>query len=166
MAPLQPRKLQIGVVGIGRMGRRHALNILHLTPRADLLCACSPAQPDIEWANEAIIPHGTKVYSTFEEMIETPGLEAVIIASATAMHASQSRIALERGIHVLCEKPVTFSLEEVCFPSKRNEKKLDYLLRISSCNKSLISRLPCLTLSSWSASLGVLTTVTKTHDRR
>ncbi|KAJ5247361.1 NAD-binding Rossmann fold oxidoreductase family protein [Penicillium chermesinum] len=113
MAPRQLKKLQVGVVGIGRMGRRHALNILHLTPRADLLCACSPAQSDLDWAAEAIVPYGTKVCATFEEMIEVRGLEAVIIASATALHASQSRIAMERGIHVLCEKPVTFSLEEV-----------------------------------------------------
>lgn len=113
MAPLQPKKLQIGVVGIGRMGRRHALNVLNLAPRADLLCACSPAPGDLEWAKDAIVPFGAKVTATFEEMIEIPGLEAVIIASATALHARQTRVALERGIHVLCEKPVTFSLQEV-----------------------------------------------------
>lgn len=109
----QPRKLQIGVVGLGRMGRRHALNILHLTPRANLLCACSPAKVDLDWANENLIQHEVAICSSFEEMVNLPGLEAVVIASATAMHASQSLAALELGIHVLCEKPVTLDIKEV-----------------------------------------------------
>lgn len=95
------------------MGRRHAINILHSTPRATLLCACSPAEPDLVWAAAELEPHGVTVVPTFEEMIETPGLEAVIIASATPLHKEQTVAALEKGVHVLCEKPVCTSLGEV-----------------------------------------------------
>lgn len=112
MAP-ELKRLQIGVVGLGRMGQRHALNILNLTPRANLLCACSPAEADIAWADEALAPHGVRICSSFEDMMQVPGLEAIIIASATAMHASQSLFALEMGIHVLCEKPITLDTKEV-----------------------------------------------------
>uniref|UniRef100_A0A0B7KQD0 Gfo/Idh/MocA-like oxidoreductase N-terminal domain-containing protein n=2 Tax=Bionectria ochroleuca TaxID=29856 RepID=A0A0B7KQD0_BIOOC len=108
-----PKRLQVGVVGIGRMGRRHAMNILHEVPRATLLCACSPAEPDLVWADEHLVPHGVHVVPTFEEMIETPGLEAIIIASATHLHTSQTTAALEKGLHVLCEKPVCQSLDEL-----------------------------------------------------
>lgn len=111
--PNVPKRLQVGVVGIGRMGRRHAINILHEVPRATLLCACSPAEADLVWADEHLVPHGVHVVPTFEEMIETPGLEAVIIASATHLHTSQTTAALERGLHVLCEKPVCQTLDEV-----------------------------------------------------
>lgn len=107
------RKLGVGVVGLGRMGRHHALNILHRVPRATLVCACSPMQTDLVWADEHLVPHGTRVVPTFEEMIETGGLDAVIIASATPFHASQTTAALKKGIHVLCEKPVCQSLGEV-----------------------------------------------------
>lgn len=106
------RKLRVGVVGIGRMGQHHAMNILHRTPRADLICACSPAESDLIWAEEHLVPHGVHVVPTFEEMIETPGLEAVIIASASFLHTSQTTTALEKGLHVLCEKPVCQSLDE------------------------------------------------------
>ena len=109
-----PRKLNVGVVGIGRMGRRHALNFLRMVPRANLLCACSPAQPDHEWADEHLRPYGVHIYSTFEQLIETPGLQAVVIASATEFHMQQTLAALDRGIHVLCEKPVCMSKAEVC----------------------------------------------------
>lgn len=108
-----PIKLNVGVVGIGRMGQSHALNLLHKTPRAHLLCACSPAEQDLKWGREHLAPHGVKLYSTFDEMIETPGLQAIVIASLSALHAEQTKAALARGIHVLCEKPVCTTVKEV-----------------------------------------------------
>ncbi|KAL6354834.1 hypothetical protein LRP88_12191 [Fusarium phalaenopsidis] len=108
-----PIKLKVGVVGIGRMGQSHALNLLHKTPRADLLCACSPAEQDLRWGREHLAPHGVKLYATFDEMIETPGLQAIVIASLSALHAEQTKAALGRGIHVLCEKPVCTTVKEL-----------------------------------------------------
>lgn len=107
------RRLKVGVVGLGRMGRAHAYNIVHSVPNATLVCACSPAPADLEWAQEALEPYDVKVVTSFEEMIEFPGLEAVIIASSTFLHAAQSIKALAKGIHVLCEKPVSKSIQEV-----------------------------------------------------
>ena len=106
-------KLKVGVVGLGRMGRRHAFNVLHRVPQTTLVCACSPAEPDLVWADEFLTPHGVRVAATFEEMIETPGLDAVIIASVTSLHAAQTATALNKGLHVLCEKPVCKTLKEV-----------------------------------------------------
>lgn len=107
------RQLKVGVVGIGRMGRRHAMNILHHVPRATLLCACSPAKVDLAWASEHLTPYGVHVVPTFEEMILTPGLEAIVIASATPLHGPQTLTALRKGIHVLCEKPLCKNYNEV-----------------------------------------------------
>ncbi|KAI6828051.1 NAD-binding Rossmann fold oxidoreductase family protein [Hortaea werneckii] len=107
------RRLKVGVVGLGRMGRAHAYNIVHSVPNATLVCACSPAPADLEWAQEALEPYDVKVVTSFEEMIEFPGLEAVIIASSTFLHAAQSIKALAKGIHVLCEKPVSKSIQEM-----------------------------------------------------
>ena len=111
--PLQ-RKLNVGVVGIGRKGQRQALNLLHKVPRANLLVACSPAEADLRWAETHLKPHGVQIFATFEELIDTPGLEAIIVASATALHLEHTTAALDQGIHVLCEKPVCKSVDEVC----------------------------------------------------
>lgn len=108
-----PRVLNFGVVGIGRMGQLHALNILRLVPRARLVCACSPAKADLEWAESNLVPHGIAVYSTFEEMIRFPGLDTVVIASVTELHYHHTKASLQRGIHVLCEKPIAQTAEQV-----------------------------------------------------
>ena len=95
------------------MGRRHAINILRLVPRANLLCACSPAKDDLVWAEEHLEPYGVRVFSTFEEMVTISGLDAVIIASASELHMQHTLAAMDRGIHVLCEKPVCTTEAEV-----------------------------------------------------
>lgn len=107
------KKLNVGLVGLGRMGRRHAFNVLHQVPRATLLCACSPSDDDLAWASENLVPYGVRVVPTFEEMIETAGLQAVIIASATPLHLGHTITALDKGIHVLCEKPICKNIDEV-----------------------------------------------------
>lgn len=97
---------------------------------------------DLVWANEHLVPYDVSVVSTFEEMITTPGLDAVVIASATPFHVSQTRIALEMGIHVLCEKPVTKEMPEVGYDlnverSKADKPKLEDIVTLAqSCPKA------------------------------
>jgi predicted dehydrogenase len=105
--------LAFGVVGIGRMGQKHALNLLRLIPNAKLVCVCSPAAPDIEWASHELAPHGIAIYESFEEMVGHEGLQAVIISSLTTLHYYHTVESLKRGIHVLCEKPICNTEEEV-----------------------------------------------------
>lgn len=107
--------LNIGVVGLGRMGNRHASNILRLVPRARLLCVCTIAPHEQEWAVRNLVPHEVQLFTTFEDMIAAPGLQAVVIASSTALHVSQTMIALDKGLHVLCEKPIASSASEVSY---------------------------------------------------
>lgn len=70
-------------------------------------------EADIVWGKEELKPYGVTLTTTFEEMIETPGLEAIIIASSTHLHTTQSLAALDRGIHVLCEKPICKTTDQV-----------------------------------------------------
>lgn len=107
-------KLKIGCAGLGRMGKRHALNFLQRTPRAELVAASTPDDTEIEWAKLNLAPYGVKIYQNYEDMLKHEGLEAIVVASATAVHAEQAIKAIDADKHVLCEKPLSTSVEVVC----------------------------------------------------
>ncbi|KAE8365897.1 hypothetical protein BDV27DRAFT_98365 [Aspergillus caelatus] len=104
-------KLKIGCAGLGRMGKRHALNFLQRTPRAELVAASSPDDAEHEWAKVHLEPYGVKLYKNYDDMLRHEGLEAVVVASATAVHAEQAIKAIDAEKHVLCEKPLSTSVE-------------------------------------------------------
>ncbi|KAF2190876.1 NAD(P)-binding protein [Zopfia rhizophila CBS 207.26] len=106
-----PRRLKIAVSGLGRMGARHANHFLHRTPRAELVAAFSPDPKEIAWAKEHLEPWGVTLYKNYEEMLKHEGLEAVSIATVTTVHAEETIKAIEAGLHVLCEKPLSTKLE-------------------------------------------------------
>ncbi|KAH5243185.1 hypothetical protein HBI72_191130 [Parastagonospora nodorum] len=112
MAPTL-RRLKIAVSGLGRMGARHAQHFLHRTPKAELVAAFTPADSELVWAKENLEPWGVKIYSDYDEMLKHEGLEAVCVAVVTTAHAEQSIKAIEAGLHVLCEKPLSTKLD-VC----------------------------------------------------
>lgn len=107
------RKLRIAVSGLGRMGSRHANHFLHRTPKAELVAAFTPDQKEVAWAREHLEPWGVKVYTDYDQMLKHEGLEAVCVATVTTAHAEQSIKAIEAGMHVLCEKPLSTKLEIV-----------------------------------------------------
>jgi len=57
--------------------------------------------------------HISHCFTKVEEMLESGLIEALYIASPTNLHAYYAKLALERGIHVLCEKPVTSNAREL-----------------------------------------------------
>ncbi len=53
-----------------------------------------------------------KVFTSLTEMAEYDGIDAVYIATPNTFHTEQSRLFLEHGKHVICEKPITASASE------------------------------------------------------
>ncbi len=62
-----------------------------------------------ELADEAGVALGT---SDLDELLGTPGLEAVHVASPVTLHAEVAIAAAQRGLHVLCEKPLAIDLAQ------------------------------------------------------
>jgi myo-inositol 2-dehydrogenase/D-chiro-inositol 1-dehydrogenase len=104
-------KLQVAVAGLGRMGARHALNFHNRTPRAELVAAFTPVQKEAEWAKTNL--EGVVIYNDYQEMLKHPGLQAVVVATVTTAHAEEAIQAIEADKHVLCEKPLSTSVEIV-----------------------------------------------------
>ncbi|CVL12663.1 myo-inositol 2-dehydrogenase [Fusarium proliferatum] len=102
-------KLQVAVAGLGRMGARHALNFHNRTPRAELVAAFTPVQKEADWAKVHL--EGVTIYNDYQEMLKHPGLQAVVVATVTTAHAEEAIQAIEADMHVLCEKPLSTSVE-------------------------------------------------------
>jgi len=104
------RKIKIGVVGLGRLGKKHAENVAFRIPNAELTAVCSIKEEEVLQAkNEWGILHG---YTDYYEMIQNEELDAVLIASSSGEHCRHIEAALKAGLHVFCEKPLGINLEE------------------------------------------------------
>ncbi|KAF2493544.1 NAD(P)-binding protein [Lophium mytilinum] len=117
MSPTAPYgKINIAVAGLGRMGKRHAKTLLYRVPHANLVAVCSNDAKELEWAREFFKSDEKKteikVFDSYAEMIELPGLQAVWVSTSTNVHAPFTLQAIAKNLHVLCEKPISQRLEE------------------------------------------------------
>src|SRR5271168_892953 len=79
------RKLGMGVVGVGDMGKRHAENLRRLVPQAQLL-----AVADVDGARASKVAAQLEIehsYSSLEAMLERKDIQAIVIASPDKFHA-------------------------------------------------------------------------------
>jgi scyllo-inositol 2-dehydrogenase (NADP+) len=101
------RQVGIGIIGFGRIGAEHA-GWLNSCENAKVV-AVADATP----ARQAMaIDRGLKVYPTIDAMLREPHVEAVLVATPTAMHFEHVTTALSAGRHVLVEKPMALDLEQ------------------------------------------------------
>ena len=104
------KSVKIGIVGLGRLGKRHAQNLRYKVVGAELKAACSIVPEELTWAEKELGVNET--YKDYEEMLEKADLDAVFLVTTSSMHAEQSMMALEGGLHVFTEKPMGINLEE------------------------------------------------------
>jgi len=97
---------RIVVVGCGSIGRRHARVLKNRANISLELCEPDPANLSLALDEVGNVP----TYTSFDEMLATKP-DMVIIATPHFLHADQSIAALSAGIHVLCEKPMSDSLD-------------------------------------------------------
>lgn len=101
---------KIGIVGLGRLGKRHAENLAQRVPGAELVAACSPDADERAWATQAL---GVKhVYGDYARLLEHPGLDTVFLVTPNTLHPEQILAGLKAGKHVFCEKPLSLVLDE------------------------------------------------------
>jgi predicted dehydrogenase len=100
--------IRIAVVGLGKMGLSH-LAIVNAHPEVELVAVCDASKYVLGVLEKYT---GVTTYSDYDAMLRELDLDAVLIATPSRTHASMVRKALERGLHVFCEKPFTLSLQD------------------------------------------------------
>lgn len=109
---MDKKTVRYAISGLGRIGRYHSMNISTRVANAELVAGCTIMDADKQWVKENL-PH-LRIYDDYDEMLEKEkgSVDAVAIASSTAVHAEQSIKAIEAGYHVFCEKPLSLDVDE------------------------------------------------------
>jgi scyllo-inositol 2-dehydrogenase (NADP+) len=97
--------LKVALVGLGKMGLSHHA-IINSHPDVEMVAICDSSAFVLGVLSRYT---GIRTFSDYEEMLDELELDALIIATPSRSHASMVREALDRGIHVFCEKPFTLS---------------------------------------------------------
>jgi len=99
--------VRVGLVGLGKMGISH-FSIVNSHPDAEThVCDASGLVLDVVGRYTS-----APVWRDYDEMLEKADLQAVIIATPSQLHGPMARKALERGLHVFCEKPFCLDWRE------------------------------------------------------
>lgn len=100
--------INVGVVGLGKMGLSH-LSLFNAHPEVNVVGICDSTGYLLSVLGKYT---GLRTYSDWTSMLDTPGLDAVVIATPSVLHAPMVRAALQRGLHVFCEKPFCLDAAE------------------------------------------------------
>lgn len=116
------RKLKMGLVGGGQgsfIGRVHNIAAI-LDNRAELIAGALSSSPERSKASAPFYDiKPDRAYGSFEEMIEQElkrpegdRIDFITVATPNHMHFPVAKAAIENGINVVCDKPVTFNLQQ------------------------------------------------------
>ncbi len=105
-------KIKLGIIGLGRLGRKHAENIHYRIPKAELTGICSTVEEELDTIKNEMNPK--YVTKDYQELIGIEELDGVVIASNSALHCEMICEAAKAGVkNIFCEKPLGMSLEEI-----------------------------------------------------
>ena len=100
--------VRIALVGLGKMGISH-LAIAKSHPDATLVAVCDTAGYVLDVLHKYT---GIDIYTDYRRLMDETTLDAVIIATPSRLHGEMVRAALERNLHVFCEKPFCLDVQE------------------------------------------------------
>ena len=98
------KPLEVGVVGLGRIGTHHVQTLLGLK---DVSVSVTDADP--KRARRVADELGVRLLATPEELLEA-GVDALVIATSTPSHAPLLQLAAASAVAAFCEKPVALDL--------------------------------------------------------
>ena len=116
-------KVRLGIIGMGNIGKHHAEYLrAGKVNRCELVAVCSTSPNKLE----KYLP--LKVYGNGEELIRSGCVDAVLIATPHYQHTTLGIAAIEHGLHVMVEKPISAHKADaerlIAAYKKRKNKKL------------------------------------------
>jgi predicted dehydrogenase len=104
-------KIRVGMIGTGGISHWHGRQMLELE-EAEITALCDTSSENRDKFAAKLGLSDVLHYSNYQEMLDQADLDAVVICSPHTLHFRQATDALNNGLHVLIEKPMTCSSEE------------------------------------------------------
>src|SRR5882724_48678 len=96
--------VRLGIIGMGNIGRHHAAYLLEgKVQRCELVAVCSTSPQKLE----AYKTKGLGIFDSGEKLVRSGEVDAVIVATPHYQHTSLGIAALEAGLHLMVEKPIS-----------------------------------------------------------
>lgn len=105
---MSAKPLNVGIAGLGRLGKRHAQQLARNTPGARLVAACSPVAAELDWARQTL--GVTRCHESLDAMLADADIDAIVLVTPTTLHADQTCACLRAGKHVFVEKPLSLDV--------------------------------------------------------
>ncbi|WP_379127214.1 Gfo/Idh/MocA family protein [Paenibacillus sp. sgz500958] len=98
------QNVRYGIIGIGNMGRSHAISLVENIKGATLAAVCDVNEECLKWADEHL-PEQVQKFNSPEELFAAKAVDAVLISTPHYDHPTLAIEAFKYGYHVLIEKP-------------------------------------------------------------
>lgn len=106
-------KIKLGVIGVGNMGRSHCKHIKEgKCPEVELVAIADVKEENITWMKENGFEDVT-YFDDAEKMMDSGLVDSVLVAIPHYDHPKYSMMAMEKGLHVMCEKPAGVYTKQV-----------------------------------------------------
>ncbi|WML28226.1 Gfo/Idh/MocA family oxidoreductase [Neobacillus sp. OS1-33] len=118
------KKLRVGVIGCGSIAQHRHLPEYQANKNVELVAVCDSNE---ERANQIAEKYEVEAYTNYEDLLSSGTVDAVSVCTPNYLHAPISIAALNAGLHVLCEKPMSTSKQEaeaMIAAAKESGKKL------------------------------------------
>ena len=105
------KKLNVAVIGVGAMGKRHAENLRSSNiPEARLVAIADSSRERIEQVGDEL--EVERRYVNYADVLERKDVDAVVLATPNKLHAQNIEEAAKAGKHIFCEKPMALTLAQ------------------------------------------------------
>jgi len=105
------KKVRIGVIGAGRIGRMHAENLVFRVPEAEVVAVSDLRLEAAQACAAALGLAGA--HKDHRPILDDKKIDAVLVCSSTDTHSLLIEEAAAAGKHIFCEKPIDFELARI-----------------------------------------------------
>ncbi|NKB65922.1 MAG: hypothetical protein GKR89_02565 [Candidatus Latescibacteria bacterium] len=102
--------LRLGLIGVGGFSANYHIPRLLRRGDVEIAAICDPAAKPLAALQERL--PGCAAFADYRQLVQVDGLDAVFVSSPNIYHFDQCRLALEKGLHLLVDKPLTMTAEQ------------------------------------------------------